>query len=126
MTGKFKNLQYLGFEFNGENRYIRFSSMSRYYQKMSSKVRQVVEDGYCEDFGQQEFLFRKKLLEIYSSHGKKNFISYGYRAGKNKKYKTIINQVKNSSEKIENLLREYKIEKEKALAEEGALKKTMR
>jgi hypothetical protein len=126
ITGKFKNLQYLGFEFNGENRYIRSSSMSRYYQKMTSKARQVVEDAYCEDFGQQDFLFKKKLLEIYSSHGKKNFISYGYRAGNDKKYKTIINQVKNSSEKIEKLLKGFKEEKEQSLSLEGLVNKTMR
>src|SRR5690606_9673502 len=34
----FKNLQYLGFEFNGVNTYIRPGSLSRYFRKMKARV----------------------------------------------------------------------------------------
>jgi len=126
-NGKFKSLQYLGFEFNGENRYIRSSSMSRYYQRMSSKVRQTVEDAYCEDFGQGNFIFRKKLLKRYTEQGSKNFISYAYRAGENIiNSQTIINQVKRSSQKVLKLLEETKKKKERELRNKNSFKKTMR
>lgn len=121
---KFKNLQYLGFEFNGQNKYIRSSSMSRYFQKMSAKVKQAVEDAYCEEFGQKDFIFRKKILKRYSEQGNRNFITYGYRAGKNiMDSKTVINQIKKSSERIENLLNRINKEKHDELVKDGLVVK---
>jgi RNA-directed DNA polymerase len=120
IDGKYKNLQYLGFEFNGQNTYIRSSSMSRYSRRMSSKVRQAVFDAYDEDFGQQDFIFRKRLLQRFTNRGSKNFITYAKKAIlKMSNSPTIKKQVKNSVEKIENLLVKEKKAVKEALAREG-------
>jgi len=102
---KYKNLQYLGFEFNGQNAYIRASSMSRYSRRMTSKVEQAIHDAYDIDFGQKDFIFRKKLYQRFTDRGSRNFISYAKRAYNDvMNSKTIRNQVKNSVGKIERLI----------------------
>lgn len=102
---KYKNLQYLGFEFNGQNAYIRASSMSRYSRRMTSKVEQAVRDAYDIDFGQKDFIFRKKLYQRFTDRGSRNFISYAKRAYSDvMNSKTIRSQVKNSVEKVERLI----------------------
>ena len=40
---KFKSLQYLGFEFNGQNTYIRSSSLSRFHRRMKGGVREAIK-----------------------------------------------------------------------------------
>ena len=39
-------MQYLGFEFNGENAYIRSSSLSRYYRRMTARIRENLKAAY--------------------------------------------------------------------------------
>lgn len=124
---KFRNLQYLGFEFNGQNAYIRSSSMSRYARRMSSKIEQAIHDAYDEDFGQQDFIFRKKLLQRFTDRGSRNFVSYGKRAYKEvMKSKTIKKQIKNSVEKVEKLIEKKTKEVEKKLKARGTFKKHMK
>jgi RNA-directed DNA polymerase len=111
--GNRKHLQYLGFEFDGENAFIRSSSMSRYHRRLSSKAFQSVEDAYCSEFGQKEKIFRKKLYNKFTHLGKRNFIKYGQRAiGVMGKSKTIRKQIKKSVEKVEGLLQKYRDSKE--------------
>lgn len=110
-----RKLQYLGFEFDGSNIFIRSASMSRYHRRMSSKIGQAVADAYCKDFGQQDFVFRKDLFLRYTDKGRKNFIVYGYQAKEKMKSKTIHNQVKNSMLKVEKLIGKKILMKEKVL-----------
>jgi len=112
--GKYRNLQYLGFEFNGQNTYIRSSSMSRYSNRMSSKIDQAIHDAGDADFGQQDFIFRKKLLQRFTQRGSRNFITYAKRASDEiMRSKTVNNQVKNSVEKVERLIRAKTVEGKK-------------
>ena len=42
----FKNLQYLGFEFNGQSIYVRPGSLSRYFRKMKARIVKTVSMAY--------------------------------------------------------------------------------
>lgn len=81
-----KNLQYLGFTFNGKNIYLRSASISRYHQKLKksislSKKTMSKYNKIRKNKGKEELpLFKKKLYEKYSHLGKSNFIRYGLRA----------------------------------------------
>ena len=124
---KYKSLQYLGFEFNGQNIYIRSSSMSRYHNRMSSKVAQAIHDAYDKDFGQKDFIFRKQLYQRFTHKGSRNFITYAKRAYKViMKSETIRRQVKNSIEKVEDLIDGKRGKVEKKKTENGRQFKNMK
>ncbi|MNJ62021.1 hypothetical protein D3C77_578400 [compost metagenome] len=81
-------LQYLGFIFDGANIYLRSSSLSRYQDRVN---RGIGLAGKCMDKvnakriarGQlPRSMFLKKLYKRYSYLGRRNFISYGYRAAR--------------------------------------------
>lgn len=79
-------IQYLGFVFDGSRKYIRPSSIGRYRRKARKAVRlskatMVKRNQLRKRNGEAEKeLFKKKLLTKYFHTGKRNFISYGYRA----------------------------------------------
>lgn len=99
----FHNLQYLGFEFNGQNTYIRSSSMSRYFKRMTARIRENLKAAYGNNsIGDK--VFRKKLYNRYTEKGERNFISYAERASEHMNSKTISNQYKNSMEKVKSKL----------------------
>ncbi|MCB1116623.1 MAG: hypothetical protein KDK71_09150, partial [Chlamydiia bacterium] len=75
----YKNLQYLGFEFNGQNVYIRSSSMSRYFQRMKKGTETVVKMAYGPN-GKGKKIFKRKLFSRYTHLGKRNFITYALKA----------------------------------------------
>lgn len=77
-----KNIQYLGFEYNGENVYIRSSSMSRYYRRMSKKIDVTVKRAYGNN-SKENKIFKKKLYRKYTHFGKRNFITYAHNAASN-------------------------------------------
>ena len=77
-----KNIQYLGFEFNGSNVYIRSSSMSRYYRRMSKKIDVTVKRAYGNN-SKANKIFKKKLYRKYTHLGKRNFITYARNAASN-------------------------------------------
>ena len=81
----YKNLQYLGFEFNGQNIYIRPGSLSRYFRKMKGRIVKTVMMSYSR-YGKSDKIFKKQLYERYSHLGKRNFLSYARNAAK-KTYK---------------------------------------
>lgn len=74
---KFKNLQYLGFEFNGQNTYIRSSSLSRFHRRMKGGVRETIKRAYGKK-ARGSKLFRKGLHERFTHLGGQNFLSYAY------------------------------------------------
>jgi len=76
---QYKNLQYLGFEFNGENVFIRSSSMSRYYRKMKASVQKTVKQAYGKNRKGNK-IFKKKLYQKYTHLGSRNFIKYAHNA----------------------------------------------
>tara|TARA_R110000744_G_scaffold135782_1_gene245383 strand:- start:9116 stop:10717 length:1602 start_codon:yes stop_codon:yes gene_type:complete len=83
----YKKLQYLGFEFNGENIYIRPGSLSRYFRKMKGRIIKTVMMSYSKN-GKSDKIFKKQLYERYSHLGKRNFLSYARNAAK-KTFKNV-------------------------------------
>lgn len=77
--GSYKSLQYLGFEFNGQNVFIRSSSMSRYYRKMKASVQKTIKQAYGKNQKGNK-IFKKKLYEKYTHLGSRNFITYAHNA----------------------------------------------
>jgi hypothetical protein len=71
----YKNLQYLGFEFNGQNIYVRPGSLSRYFRKMKGRIVKTIMMSYSK-YGKSDKIFKKQLYERYSHLGKRNFLSY--------------------------------------------------
>jgi len=106
----FKNLQYLGFEFNGQNIYIRGSSISRYKRRLATEIRECLKAANGKN-SLSPTVFKKKLLTRFSSKGKRNFITYAARAAnKVMKSKTIRKQYNRS---IDNVLNTFKIKQKK-------------
>jgi RNA-directed DNA polymerase len=100
---KEKNMQYLGFEFNGKNAYIRSSSLSKYYRRMTARIRENLKAAYGgNSIGTK--IFRKKLYNRYTNKGERNFITYAERAFKHMESKSIYKQVKNSTNKVKKKL----------------------
>ncbi len=77
----FKNLQYLGFEFNGHKIYIRPSSLSRYFRKMKARVVKTIIMAYSSK-SKSNKVFKQQLLHRYTHLGKRNFLSYTLNASK--------------------------------------------
>jgi RNA-directed DNA polymerase len=102
-VAKEKNMQYLGFEFNGENAYIRSSSLSRYYRRMTARIRENLKAAYGNNsIGSK--IFKKKLYNRYTNKGERNFISYAERAYEYMESIAIYNQIKNSNKKVNKKL----------------------
>lgn len=74
-----RRLQYLGFEFDGQNIFIRSSSLSRYHRKMKAYIKVTVNRAYGKK-SRGESIFRKKIFERYSIKGRRNFITYASRS----------------------------------------------
>lgn len=77
----YKNLQYLGFEFNGQNIYIRPGSLSRYFRKMKGRIIKSIVMSYS-DKSKKNKVLKKQIFERYSHLGKRNFLSYAINSSK--------------------------------------------
>lgn len=119
----YKNLQYLGFEFNGNNTYIRTSSMSKYSRRMNSQIEQSIRDAYDPDFGQQNIIFKKRILQKFTDRGSRNFVKYAKRAGNIMNSISISKQIKNNNSKVEKII---KIKKQKIESELESKNKIIR
>lgn len=81
-------LQYLGFIFDGKNIYLRSSSLARYQDRvnrgvwLAGKCMEKVNARRVSRGQLPRSMFLKKLYKQYSYLGRRNFISYGYRAAK--------------------------------------------
>lgn len=106
-----KDLQYLGFMFNGEKIYLRSASISRYHQKLKksislSKKTMNKYNKIRKTKGKLEQpLFKRKLYEKYSHLGKSNFIRYGLRAKDIMDSPEIQRQIKKLGQKLEKELK---------------------
>jgi hypothetical protein len=74
-----KPLQYLGFEFDGQNIRIRSSSLSRYFRKMKARLDKTVSMSYSPN-AKSNHIFMRQIFERYTHLGKRNFLAYAYRA----------------------------------------------
>lgn len=77
----FKNLQYLGFEFNGQNIYLRPASLSRYFRKMKARIVKSVSMAYSKN-SKSDTIFKQQIYSRYSHLGKRNFLTYANNASK--------------------------------------------
>lgn len=101
-----KNLQYLGFEFNGKDAYIRSSSLSRYYRRMKSKASQVVKEAYAKEDG-GVIIHKQRFYHKFSFLGKTNFISYAKRSAETFQSETIRKQVARHFKKMKKALTHF-------------------
>lgn len=77
----YKSLQYLGFEFNGQDVYVRPGSLSRFFQKMKGRITKTIMMSYSSR-SRKEQIMKKQIFERYSHLGKRNFLSYVQDAAK--------------------------------------------
>lgn len=95
-----KPLQYLGFLFDGQKKYIRSAAFARYSERMRKKVRVAKRSKLKYDvirLGKglpTKGLYKKKIYDLYSHLGKRNFIRYGLTAADTMDSKTIKTQMK--------------------------------
>ncbi len=76
---QYRNLQYLGFEFDGVRTYIRSGSLARFYQRMMTKVWATAKATFgLRSRGNKPFT--RLLYRRYSIHGEKNFPHYAFKA----------------------------------------------
>lgn len=101
-------LQYLGFIFDGCSVFLRSSSLARYSERMKRGVRlakATMESKNKIRAARGEPLrplFKKKIYARYSHIGRRNFLTYGYRAAKIMGSKAIKRQLKPLQSRLEN------------------------
>jgi len=103
-----KPLQYLGFLFDGQRILLRSASLARFSERMrrgtalakaTMESRNALRTLRGED---TRPLFKKKLYRMYSCVGRRNFLSYGYRAANIMKSKTIKRQLRPLWKRLQN------------------------
>lgn len=106
----YKPLQYLGFLFDGNNIYLRSSSLSRYSDRMKrgiklakSTMRSKNKVRISKNLPEKD-LFKEKIYARYAHVGKRNFLSYGYRAARTMNSKSIRKQLKPLWERLQREL----------------------
>lgn len=77
----YKSLQYLGFEYNGKDIFLRSSSLSRYFRKMKGRIIKTVMMSYSNK-SKSKVIRKDQIFERYSHLGNRNFLSYAYKASK--------------------------------------------
>lgn len=102
-----KPLQYLGFIFDGENIFLRSSSLSRYSDRMKRGVRLAKATmkrknkiRKLKGLPKKE-LFKEKVYARYAHVGKRNFLTYGYRASRIMQSNSIRKQLKPLWERLQ-------------------------
>ncbi len=101
-----KPIQYLGFMFDGERVFIRPASLTRYYKKMKARVGLAKKakdriNVLRRRRGEAEKeLFLRAIYKGYTHLGRRNFITYGYRAAKIMGSKTIRQQLRSHWRKV--------------------------
>jgi RNA-directed DNA polymerase len=125
---KYKSLQYLGFEYNGLNAYIRSSSISRYHRRLRSGIRETIKRAYGKK-SKGTKIFRQKLYHRFSHLGKRNFIAYAHRSLDKAKIilnsTNIKNQVAQHFNTIKEIIKVKKLKIEYKKKRKGKLKKIM-
>ncbi len=71
-----RNFEYLGFSFNGENVYLKNSSLAKYYRKMKKGVRRGKFYSNRIQNQTQNELFKKRLYKRYSYIGSERYAKY--------------------------------------------------
>lgn len=109
-----KPVHYLGFSFDGQREHIRSSSITRYYKKLRKRIwvsKKAMDR--CNELraGRGELpreLFLRTIYRGYSYLGRRNFISYGFRAAKIMDSQSIRKQLRSHWKKLNKLLSDAK------------------
>ena len=105
-----KPVHYLGFSFDGQRVHIRSSSMTRYYKKMrkrvwvSKKAMERCNRLRAERGEVPKEIFLSTIYKGYSYLGRRNFISYGYKAAKIMNSRAISKQLRPHWRKLNKLI----------------------
>lgn len=105
-----KPVHYLGFSFDGQREHVRSSSITRYYKKLRKRIRISKKAmDRCNELraGRGELpreLFLRTIYRGYSYLGRRNFISYGFRAAKVMNSRSIRKQLRPHWKKLNKLL----------------------
>lgn len=95
-----KPFQYLGFTFDGENAYLRSASLARYSDRMNRGIKLAratmlkANQLRAERGEASKSIYRRKLYKRYSYLGRRNFVSYGYKAASEMNSDSIKKQLK--------------------------------
>ena len=95
-----KPLQYLGFMYDGQRKLIRSASLARNSERMKRGVRwaKLIKVKYnrlrIKNGQKPKKLYKRKLYDLYSHLGKRNFVRYGFRSAKIMGSKAIKMQIK--------------------------------
>lgn len=94
---KSETLKYLGFEFDGENIYLKSASLSKYYRKCKRLIQHKAYCGYKlqrKKASIHTHIYRKKIYRRYTHLGTQNYLSYAYRASNILKSSSVRKQLK--------------------------------
>lgn len=78
-NGQSNNLQYLGFEYDGTNIYVRSSSISRYKRRLKSALKKGKKAAIGKN-SMGDTIFLKKIYRRFGASGNRNFLSYVIRS----------------------------------------------
>jgi hypothetical protein len=76
---RYRNLQYLGFEFDGWRTYIRSASMAKFYRRMIARVGEVAKAAVGNN-AKGKRPWTRKIYDRYTVHGSRNFPTYAFNA----------------------------------------------
>ncbi|WP_145339838.1 antiviral reverse transcriptase Drt2 [Pantoea sp. PSNIH1] len=109
-----KPLQYLGFIFDGESIFLRSSSLSRYSDRMKRGVKLAKATMKRKNKIRKlkglpsKELFKEKIYARYAHVGKRNFLTYGYRASRIMNSNSIRKQLKPLWERLQKEIKSNK------------------
>ncbi|WP_253273658.1 antiviral reverse transcriptase Drt2 [Collimonas arenae] len=95
-----KPLQYLGFLFDGQRILLRSASLARYSDRMRRGIRlakatmKKKNEVRTANGDAAKALFKRKIYKRYTCVGRRNFITYGYRAAQMMQSKSIKKQLR--------------------------------
>lgn len=107
-----KPLQYLGFLFDGRNIYLRSASLARYSDRLTRGVRLAKATMRKRNRArlargeEPRPLFIDNLIRRYTYFGRRNFISYGYRAAKIMNSQSLRRQLRPLWPKFQKVLKD--------------------
>lgn len=80
LTWSGDRLQYLGFEFDGRRALIRPQTVRNFYAKMKRGILRTVKDARARGVSDPAHIHLRVLMRNFTHAGRRNFVSYAYRA----------------------------------------------
>lgn len=104
-------LSYLGFDFDGRRKTIRPKTLARFHRRMIQGIRSAKRAAIkAKNSGKDSRIRKRELYERYSHLGKRNFISYAYRAAEIMEAPEIRKQVRKHWLNLNKLIAEAQSE----------------